>query len=172
MHHSGWKHGPHGHGGFGHIGKMMGMGGQVRRGDVQPAVIGLLKEQDMHGYQIIQELTERSGGTWSPSPGSVYPILQMLEDQDMVTSERIGGKRVFSLTEAGREYAATLPDQAPWDAKTSDWDSTRRLREVFGGLMAATAQIGRGGDPEQISKTADILAEARKRIYQLLADDE
>ena len=111
------RHGPHGHGGFGHLGKLMGMGSPVRRGDVQPAVIALLKEQDMHGYQIIQELTERSGGAWNPSPGSIYPILQMLEDQGMVTSEKVGGKRVFSLTDAGREYAETLPDQAPWDER-------------------------------------------------------
>ena len=108
----------------------MGMGSPVRRGDVQPAVIALLKEQDMHGYQIIQELTERSGGAWNPSPGSIYPTLQMLEDQGMVTSEKVGGKRVFSLTDAGREYAETLPDQAPWDEATSDSDPTRRLREV------------------------------------------
>jgi DNA-binding PadR family transcriptional regulator len=172
MHHHGWKHGPLGHGGFGHIGKLMGMGSPVRRGDVQPAVVSLLMEKDMHGYQIIQELTERSGGTWNPSPGSIYPILQMLEDQDMVTSERVGGKRVFSLTEAGRTYAETLPDQAPWDETSSDSDPTRRLREVFGGLMAATAQVGRSGNAEQIAKTADIIAEARKRVYQQLADDE
>ena len=84
-------------------------------------------------------------------------------------ASKVGGKRVFSLTDAGREYAETLPDQAPWDATTSDGDPTRRLREVFSGLMAATAQVGRTGNREQIEKTADILTEARKRIYELLA---
>jgi DNA-binding PadR family transcriptional regulator len=148
------------------------MGSQVRRGDVQPAVIALLKEQDMHGYQIIQELTERSGGAWNPSPGSIYPILQMLEDQDMVTSEKVGGKRVFSLTDAGREYAETLPEQAPWEDLDNDSDPTRRLRKSFGGLMAATAQVGRSGSRDQIEKAADIVTEARKRIYELLAGDE
>ena len=157
--------------GFGH-GRMMNMGGPARRGDVQPAVIALLAEQDMHGYQIIQELTERSGGAWTPSPGSIYPTLQALEDQGMVTSEKVGGKRVFSLTDEGREYAASLPEQAPWDEMASDTDPTRRLREVVQGLMAATWQVGRGGNRQQIEKTTEILAEARKRVYEQLANDE
>lgn len=172
MHPHTWKQGPHGHGGFGGFGRMMGMGGKARRGDVQPAVIALLKERDMHGYQIIQELTERSGGSWTPSPGSIYPILQMLEDQDMVTSERVGGKRVFSLTEAGRTYAETLPEEAPWDEMAAESDPTRRLRKAFAGLMAATAQAGRAGSAAQVEKTADIIDEARKRVYELLAGDE
>jgi DNA-binding PadR family transcriptional regulator len=180
MHPHGWNPGGHhghgghgGHGGFGGgFGRMMGMGSKVRRGDVQPAVIALLKEQDMHGYQIIQELTERSGGSWNPSPGSIYPILQMLEDQDMVTSERVGGKRVFSLTESGREYAETLPDEAPWAEMSFESDPTRRLRKAFGGLMAAAGQVGRSGSQAQMDKTADIIDEARKRVYELLAGDE
>jgi DNA-binding PadR family transcriptional regulator len=170
MHPHGKHHGPFGSG-FGH-GRLMGMGSQVRRGDVQPAVIALLKEQDMHGYQIIQELTERSGGSWAPSPGSIYPILQMLEDQGMVTGEKVGGKRVFSLTDAGREYAETLPEKAPWEEFDGEIDPTRRLRKVFHGLMMATAQVGRSGSRDQIEKTADILTEARKRIYEQLAGDE
>lgn len=171
MHPHGKHHGPFGHAGFGH-GRLMGMGSQVRRGDVQPAVLALLKEQDMHGYQIIQELTERSGGTWTPSPGSIYPILQLLEDQGMVTGEKVGGKRVFSLTDAGRELAEGLPEQAPWEDLGGEADPTRRLRKVFHGLMMATAQVGRSGNRAQMDKTADILTEARKRIYEELAGDE
>ena len=172
MHPQGWKQGARGHGGFGGFGRHMGMGSPARRGDVQPAVIALLKEQDMHGYQIIQELTERSGGAWNPSPGSIYPTLQALEDQGMVVSEKVGGKRIFSLTETGREYAESLPDQAPWDDMAGGSDPTKRLREVVQGLMAATWQVARTGTPSQIEKTADILSEARKRIYQQLAGDE
>jgi DNA-binding PadR family transcriptional regulator len=171
MHHNHFKHGMRGHGGF-NFGRMMGMGSPVRRGDVQPAVLALLAEKDMHGYQIIQELTERSGGAWTPSPGSIYPMLQLLEDQGMVTSKQENGKRIFSLTEAGRTAAEELPEKAPWEAQATDEDPTRRLREVFPGLMAATAQVGRSGNAEQIAKTANILTEARKRIYELLAESE
>jgi len=172
MHPHGMKHGMLGHRGLGH-GRFMGMGSPARRGDVQPAVVALLKEHDMHGYQIIQELTERSGGAWTPSPGSIYPTLQALEDQGLVTSEKVGGKRVFTLTDAGHEYAATLPDQAPWDDMTGGgWERARQLRDVVGSLMAATVQVGRTGSAEQVETTAQILAEARKRIYELLASDE
>ena len=168
-------HGMFGHRGFGPgrmMGMGMGMGGPARRGDVQPAVIALLKEQDMHGYQIIQELAERSGGAWSPSPGSIYPTLQALEDQGFVTSERVGGKRVYSLTDTGREYAETLPDEAPWDNMVGMFDATKPLREGMRGLVMATMQVGRAGNPEQIEKVAAILADARKRVYELLASDE
>lgn len=174
MHPHGKHHGMFGgHRGFG-PGKFMGMGmgSQARRGDVQPAVIALLAEKDMHGYQIIQELTERSGGAWTPSAGSIYPTLQALEDQGMVTSEQVGGKRVYTLTDEGRAFAESLPDKAPWEEMASDADPSRRLREVVQGLMAATWQVGRAGSPKQIDKTVEILDEARKRIYEQLAGDE
>jgi len=171
MHPHGKHGGMFGPRGFG-PGRHMGMGKQARRGDVQPAVVALLKEQSMHGYQIIQELGDRSGGSWNPSPGSIYPTLQVLEDQGMVTSERVGGKRVYSLTESGREYAESLPEQAPWDDMSGDGDPTRQLREVVQGLMMATWQVGRMGKPEQIDKTIAILSEARKRVYEQLAGEE
>lgn len=147
-------------------------GGRARRGDIQVAIMTLLKEQDMHGYQMIQELSERSGGAWNPSPGSIYPALQLLEDQGMLASEQLGGRRVFSLTETGRTHADMLPQQAPWDEIAEESDPSRRLRETFGGLMQALAQIGRAGTPSQIDETVDILAGARKRIYQMLAGAE
>jgi len=172
MHPHGRHRGHHAHGaGLGH-GKHLGMGARARRGDVQPAVLALLKEQDMHGYQIIQELSERTDGAWNPSPGSIYPTLQLLEDQGLVASEKDGGRRVFSLTESGRVQAEALPTEAPWDEMAAESDPSRRLRETFHGLMAATSQISRAGTAEQIDQTASILAEARKRIYQLLAGDE
>jgi DNA-binding PadR family transcriptional regulator len=172
MHHHAKIHGMFGHRGFGPGKFMGGMGNQVRRGDVQPAVVALLAEKDMHGYQIIQELGERTGGAWTPSAGSIYPTLQALEDQGMVTSEQVGGKRVYTLTDEGRAYAESLPDKAPWEEAASDSDPTRRLRDVVQGLMAATWQVGRAGTPTQIENTTNILDEARKRIYEQLAGDE
>ena len=85
--------------GFG--GPMFGRGPKVGRGDVRAAIIALLAEEPMHGYQIITELTERSGGVWRPSPGSVYPTLQVMEDQGLVTADKSEGRRVFSLTAEG-----------------------------------------------------------------------
>lgn len=152
----------HGHVRFGH-------GSRARRGDVQVAVLALLREQDMHGYQIIQELSDRSGGAWSPSPGSVYPTLQMLEDQGMVKSERVGGKRVFSLTDLGRTHAEQIPEGAPWASIAEESDPERRLRESFLGLVSAATQVARAGSPEQVEQAADIVADARKRIYTILA---
>src|SRR6266567_4286449 len=89
----GWG-GPFGPGGF-------GRGPKVGRGDVRAAILVLLTEGPMHGYQVIHELTDRSGGMWRPSPGSVYPTLQLLEDEGLVRSEEVEGKRIFQLTEAG-----------------------------------------------------------------------
>ncbi|TLM90913.1 MAG: PadR family transcriptional regulator, partial [Actinobacteria bacterium] len=126
-------HGGRGHGGgmgrhgFKHgfpMGGPMGFGphGRARRGDVRAAVLRLLSEQPMHGYQIIQELSQRSEGAWSPSAGSVYPTLQQLADEGLVSAEETGGKKVFSLTEQGTAEVAKTADQpAPWaDATVSD----------------------------------------------------
>lgn len=123
----------------------------------------------MHGYQIIQELAERTGGAWTPSPGSIYPILKSLEDQGLVTSEKDGGRRVFSLTMSGAAEAEALSDRSPWDGIVAESDPARRLRETFHGLMAATTQVGRAGAPEQIERAAEILDHARKEMYRLLA---
>jgi len=171
MHPHGRHGGHHVHGAGLGFGKHFSTGSRARRGEIQPAVLALLSEQAMHGYQIIQELSERTGGAWNPSPGSIYPTLQLLEDQGLVVSEKDGGRRVFSLTEAGRAQAEALPAEAPWAEMAAESDPSRRLRETFHGLMAATSQIARAGTAEQIDATADILSEARKRIYQMLAGE-
>lgn len=147
-------------------------GQRAKRGDVQAAVMALLGEQDMHGYQIIQELSERSAGAWNPSPGSVYPALQALERHGMVSSTNAGGKRVFSLTELGCKHAAMLPNQAPWEGMAEDSDGSRRLRDAFHSVMSATVQVARTGNDDHIARTAEILAATRKSIYLMLAGDE
>jgi hypothetical protein len=95
-----------------------GSSGRAARGDVRASVIALLAEQPRHGYQIITEITERSGGAWTPSPGSVYPVLQQLQDEGLVRPEEADGRRVFHLTEAGEAYVAAHPDELakPWEA--------------------------------------------------------
>jgi DNA-binding PadR family transcriptional regulator len=145
-------------------------GSRARRGDVRPAVLRLLSEQPMHGYQIIQELTSRSGGAWSPSAGSVYPTLQLLSDEGLVTSEETAGKKVFSLTEAGVASAAQSADQpAPWEGATHPMGDTA-YRESVGKLMPAVFQIGKHGSAAQITAALEVIDDARKKLYAILAE--
>src|SRR5919106_4340668 len=95
------------------LGPWWGHGGhRARRGDVRTAILALLEERPMHGYEMIQQLEERSGGRWRPSAGSIYPTLQLLEDEGLVSGEEVDGKRVFSLTEAGTKAATAIADRA------------------------------------------------------------
>jgi DNA-binding PadR family transcriptional regulator len=156
--------------GFGPGGHPFG-GHKARRGDIRAAILALLAESPMHGYQIIQELTERTEGVWRPSPGSVYPTLQQLEDEDLVTpAESESGKRVFTLTETGRETAATNP--APWQSVAGEADDALvSLRELVMQVLAATRQVAAAGSAAQLETAQTILRDARKALYRLLADD-
>ncbi len=164
-------HGPFGFGRRGPHGFFAGGGRPVRRGDVRAAIVALLAEQPMHGYQVIQELAERSGGVWQPSAGSVYPTLQQLEDEGLVRAEERDGRRVFTLTEAGREEAAARPGTAaPWAAFEADRGA--RLRAVSFEVVAAAVQVGRVGGAETVGRAEAILAETRRQLYRLLAEDD
>jgi DNA-binding PadR family transcriptional regulator len=163
--------GRHGFGpGFG--GPMFGRGPRVGRGDVRAAILALLAEEPMHGYQIITELTDRSGGVWRPSPGSVYPTLQAMEDQGLVTADTSEGRRVFSLTDEGREAAAAVAEgPAPWEDAARGADrSLVDLKSLIGEVLAALMQVGRAGATDQIKAAADVLTDTRRRIYLILAD--
>jgi DNA-binding PadR family transcriptional regulator len=168
-------HGPHGHGpGFGPFGRGRGPWARARRGDVRTAILLVIADEPMHGYQIMQRLEERSGGAWRPSPGSVYPTLQLLEDQGLVKGEEAEGRRVFALTDAGREEAEKLKErmgEAPW-AEGSDVDPRFALRQEFASLGGAFKQVAMVGSPDDVQKALEILREARRRIYALLADAE
>ncbi|MFF0524346.1 PadR family transcriptional regulator [Actinomadura nitritigenes] len=162
--------GPGGPGfGPGHHGR--GRGRRTRRGNVRAALLALLDERAMHGYEMIQELDERTGGVWRPSPGSVYPTLQMLEDEGLVTSREEGGKRLFSLTDTGREQAAAQTT-APWDEVTEAAGANAvREREAFGQLLGAMKQVMAVGSDAQKARALDVINDARRRIYGILADD-
>ena len=150
-------------------------GGRARRGDVRAAILALLGESPMHGYQIIQELESRSNGLWRPSPGSVYPTLQLFEDEGLVTASEVDGKRVFDLTEAGRARLAEAGADAvsPWDAVARETpDDLGRLREGVHQLMAATHQVAHAGTSSQSVRALEVLTEARRKIYAILAEDE
>jgi DNA-binding PadR family transcriptional regulator len=132
----------------------------------------VLADEPMHGYQIMQRLEERSGGMWRPSPGSVYPTLQLLEDQGFIKGEDVEGRRVFALTEAGKAEAEASKEAhgAPWESPGQGDEGPRfKLRRGVFQIGAAVKQVGTTGSSEQVEKTLEILADARQRIYQLLA---
>ncbi len=147
-------------------------GQRARRGDVRAAVLRLLSEQPMHGYQIIQELSARSGGAWSPSAGSVYPTLQLLADEGLVSAEETAGKKVFSLTDSGVALVAETADQpAPWEEAAQSGSGASGYREAAGRMMQAVWQIGTTGSADQVSAAIDVLNDARKKLYAILAAD-
>ena len=160
-------HGPHGHG--------RGPWSRARRGNVRAAILSVLAEEPMHGYQIMQRLEERSGGMWRPSPGSVYPTLQLLEDQGFIKGEELEGRRVFSLTEAGKAEAVASKERhgAPWESPEHGDEGPRfKLRKGVFQIGAAVKQVGTTGSSEQVEKALEILGDARKRIYGLLAEGD
>lgn len=148
-------------------------GVRVGRGDVRAAVLALLAEQPMHGYQIIHEIEERSGGAWKPSAGSVYPTLQLLSDEGLITAEESGGRKTYALTEGGRtEAAASAGKPAPWETPGSrDSGRMSALPKAGIDLAQAAGQVARTGSPEQVAHAVEVLDEARRRIYAILAQD-
>jgi DNA-binding PadR family transcriptional regulator len=144
---------------------------RARRGDVRSAILGLLRERQMHGYEMIQELEARTGGRWRPSAGSIYPTLQLLEDEGLVKAEEVDGKRVFSLTESGTEAAEERSEgRLPWDDGDQD-SSYHRLRSEAFRVRAALQQIAQAGDDEQVTRAVDLLVETRKSLYSILAEE-
>lgn len=143
---------------------------RVGRGDVRAAVLALLAEQPMHGYQIIHEIEERSGGSWKPSAGSVYPTLQLLADEGLVSAAESNGRKTYSLTEAGRAAAGESAEKsAPWESTSRDHSRVTALPKAGVELAQAAAQVGRSGSPEQVQQAVEILDEARRKLYALLA---
>jgi len=167
------RRGMHGPAGFG-FGAPFGPGRRAGRGDMRAAILALLAEEPMHGYQIIQVVSERSGGNWTPSPGSVYPTLQQLEDEGLIEpAASESGRRVFALTEAGKEAQTADTTPAPWEEAVDEADNDLvELRNLVHQVLAATRQVAQAGTQAQVKGAQDVLRTARKGIYKLLAEDE
>jgi len=150
-------------------------GGRVPRGNVRAATLLLLAEQPRNGYQIMQEITERSKGVWSPSPGSVYPALQQLEDEGLVRSQETEGQRLFTLTEAGTAYTEEHGAEfgSPWEelARTVG-DDVHELLALMRQTVAAMVQVSQAGNPEQVAKAAQLIKETKRNLYLILAEED
>jgi len=155
-----------------------GRGGQGRgrrnRGDVRAALLALLAERPMHGYEMIQELDGRTGGIWRPSPGSVYPTLQLLEDEGLITSEEGEGRKRFTLTDSGREEAAKVTETPPWAQYADDGtlSAVHDFRKASFGVMNALREVGVSGSEEQRARALEVLADTRRKLYAILAEDD
>ena len=159
-------HSPHSRGGGRH---------RARRGAIVEAVLTLLDERPMHGYELITELETRSEGRWRPSAGTMYPALGRMEAKGLLVSDEVDGKKQFSLSDAGRERLGAMRaernDDAPepWEehAGGGRGDLRRRIQEIVG----QARQIGRFGTSEQIATAGEVLDDTRRRLYQVLAAD-
>lgn len=159
--------GPWGHRGRGH-GR-----GRRGRGDVRAAILALLAERPMHGYEMIQELEARTGGVWRPSPGSVYPTLQLLEDEDLIAGEESEGRRRFALTDAGRAEAERQGQRAPWEQVTAGVaPAAWNLRDAIAQTAQAAWSVGSAGSEAQQARALEILNDARRRLYSILAEGD
>lgn len=160
--------------GFGAGGPRAGRrwGGRGRRGDVRAAILVLLTERPMHGYEMIQQIGERSNGIWRPSPGSVYPTLQLLDDEGLITaSETDGSKKLFELTDDGRA-AAEKVENPPWEEIAEGVDPGHiNLRTAMRQLLGAVVQSAHAASSEQQQRIVEILNTARREIYGILGED-
>jgi DNA-binding PadR family transcriptional regulator len=140
---------------------------------VRAAALALLAEEPRNGYQLIQEIALRSGGVWKPSPGSIYPALQQLEDEGLIQSEVRSERKVFVLTDAGRRYVEAHAEDinAPWDAVAEPFAHLHGVRTSAAGAFVALQQVLAAGSAEQIERAEQVLNETRRALYRILADD-
>jgi DNA-binding PadR family transcriptional regulator len=170
----GWDIGP----GFGHgqPGRRRGRRRGGRGGDVRAAALLLLAENPAHGYQLIQEIAERSEGAWTPSPGSIYPVLQQLEDEGLIEFERVNGRNTATLTDDGNAYVEEHRDElgTPWEdaSRGTDGPIGREMGQSLKGFILAWRQVMHTGTPAQQAKANAAIDDARKVMYRILADDE
>ncbi|HJP88813.1 MAG TPA: PadR family transcriptional regulator [Candidatus Limnocylindrales bacterium] len=150
-----------------------GRGGRpgVRRGEVRTLILGALADRPMHGYEVIQALEDKSRGMWRPSAGSIYPTLQQLSDEGLITGEDVDGRRTYTLTDEGRKVVAENP--APtWDEADGTDTKAPDVMRLAMELAAAVVQVQRVGSARAKREATRILTDARKQMYRLLSEDE
>lgn len=162
-------------GGRGSFGDDWGDEPRTRRGDIKFILLMLLAERPQHGYELMKDLEARLGGFRRPSPGSVYPTLQMLEEGGYLTSEEVEGKRVYTITESGRQFLSDLQERSdsrnPFDRFSNGRSAElNELRQTLTQVNDAVTQVARGGNLEQASQVRDLLAQVKREIYKLLAE--
>jgi len=147
--------------------------GRGRRGDVRNAILALLAESAMNGYQVIQAVSEKTSGLWRPGAGSVYPALTLLTEEGLIEPCDAGGKKVFRLTEAGTAYVAEHAEelQDPWNHVAGPHAGLLDVRQEMMQLTMAIKQVAMTGDPAQVKAAREVLDEARKALYRILAGD-
>ena len=145
----------------------------MRRGDVRGEVLGALLDGPAHGYEVIRRLEEKSGGMWRPSPGSVYPTLQMLEDAGLVRATEQDGRRTYELSDEGRSAAEGAKGQGEGQAWGDSPEMKGRFaaRDSLAQLHLAARQVAMSGSPEQLERATAVLRQARQSLYQILAED-
>lgn len=158
-------------------------GPRVRRGDVRSAILDVVRlaheaGEEINGYQVIQQIAERSDGAWRPSPGSVYPTIAQLEDEGLVETDAVRGRRSLRLTDEGTAYVGEHADElaAVWapfaETAAGDDSDLADLRPEIGQVMGALWQIVTTGSDQQRSAAAEVLADTRRRLYGLLAEGD
>ena len=146
--------------------------GRARRGEVRIALLLLLAEEPRNGYQLMQEIEQRSDGRWRPSPGSVYPTLAQLEDEGLVRASDAEGQRRFEITDAGREQLAQrAAETPPWEAEEDSGNPITELGPLMIGVGKAAWQVASAGDEGQRARAVELLAETRRALYRILAED-
>jgi DNA-binding PadR family transcriptional regulator len=158
------------------LGEMFGIGGRggrpgVRRGEVRTLILGALADRPMHGYEVIQALEQKSRGIWRPSAGSIYPTLQQLADEGLITGEDVDGRRTYTLTDAGRKAVADSPAGPTWDKPTADGPSGVDVTKELAQLAAAVLQVHRMGSAHANREVTKIITNSRKQVYRILAED-
>jgi DNA-binding PadR family transcriptional regulator len=152
-----------------------GRGRKARRGDIRTAALLLLAEEPRNGYQIMQEVEERSDGAWRPSPGSVYPALSQLEDEGLIRSRQDDARKLFELTDAGRSALKDRDEDAPapWEQMSGEMtDEVFELGKLARELSFAFVQVMRTGSAAQVAEARKVLADARRELYRILGDGE